>query len=336
MANDIAVLERQLMPLSAEFAQVLPANIPPERLIRTVLISCERNPRLLEPQLRASLLQSAMTASVLGLEVDGVTGQGFIIPFGGKSPRAQFIPGYKGYNTMAARAGYTINGGVVREGDEFDFQEGTGGFVRHKRKLGAEARRKIIAAWATAEAQGRPPIIAVLSIDELLATKAKSAGAKKSDSPWNDPAIGFAAMCEKTAKRRLARSMPLNTYQLAAAMESQHDQGRTCHLTKDAGIIIDGDAEVAPEAPPPTAYDLLEPDLFPVNWNGTIKQFASIEQWLSAMKAGIDKLDRNHAALTVFLEANKGAINQVRGKNQDAAEWVLDAFVTAIDIARAQ
>jgi hypothetical protein len=57
-----------------------------------------------------------------------------------------------------------------------------------------------------------------------MAVKAKSPGAARSDSPWNDPAIGFPAMCQKTAKRRLARSMPLNVMQQAARMDEAVDE----------------------------------------------------------------------------------------------------------------
>jgi len=136
--------------------------------MRTVIMSIERLPELLNcsPQ---SIMNAATTAAVLGLECDGVTGQGFLIPYKGV---ATFQIGYKGYNTLAARAGYTINGGVVREGDEFDFQLGTGGFVRHKPLLNGNKRR-IVAAWSTAESNGRPSIVVVMSIEDVDAIKAR-------------------------------------------------------------------------------------------------------------------------------------------------------------------
>lgn len=334
MSNDLILLERQLAPLLPNFAQVLPAGLPAERLVRTVLVSCERNPNLLAPHLRASLMQAAMTAAVLGLEVDGVTGQGFIIPFGGRSPRAQFIPGYKGYNTMAARAGYTINGGIVREGDQFEYEEGSSGFVRHKRQLGGEAARKIIAAWATATAEGRAPIVAILSLDELLATKAKSAGAKKADSPWNDPAIGFAAMCEKTAKRRLARSMPLGTLQLAAALESVHDTGRTAHITERAELIIDGDAEIAPEATPPSAEDLTSPGSYAIHFEGKRRELPTVEQWIGAIDGGIKHIGKDLRKLKTFQVENMVERDRIAETKIDAALWFDDAFDTAFSLCQ--
>jgi recombination protein RecT len=247
MANDLAVLENQLMPLAPHFKQVLRDDIPPEKLIRTVIISCERLPKLLECT-RQSVINAAMSAACLSLEVDGVTGQAFLIPFKGK---AQLVIGYKGYNTLAARSGYTINGSTVKEGDAFDYMLGTGAFVHHKPKLGNTGR--IIAAWSVAESRTAPPIVNVLSIDEIMAIKAKSPGARMSDSPWNSADIGFPAMSEKSSKRRLARSMPLNIMQVAARMEESFDeQRRPSWISPDNGVLKlnQGDVIEADDASP--------------------------------------------------------------------------------------
>jgi recombination protein RecT len=240
VASELVVLERQLEPLAPHFAQVLPKTLPVERLIRTIVISAQRLPKLLECD-RQSLFNAAMSAACLGLEVDGVTGQAYLIPFKG---RAQLVVGYKGYNTLAARSGITITGAVVREGDEFDYQLGSAAFVRHRPRT---SKGRITHAWACAQTMDRPAVVEVLDIDELMAVKAKSPGAARSDSPWNDPSIGFPAMCQKTAKRRLARSMPLNVMQQAARMdEAVDEQGAPAWISPDKGVVIDGEFSDAP------------------------------------------------------------------------------------------
>ena len=243
--SSLTVIERALTDQRAAFGQVLPPGLPPERLIRTVLVSIERVPKLLQCS-QQSVMNGAMSAAVLGLEVDGITGQGFLIPYGDK---AQIVIGYKGYNTIAARADLTINGGIVREDDDFDYLLGTGGFVRHKPKLGSKA--PIIGAWATAEALNRPAIVEVLGLDDILAIKGKSAGARKADSPWNDNLVGFPAMAIKTAKRRLHRSLPLMPYQRAAAMDGAAEAGRYSYIEPDGQVVIDGVATPL-ESPLPT------------------------------------------------------------------------------------
>lgn len=266
MSNDLTVLETQLQPLVPRFAQALGRIMPVERLMRTVVVSAERTPALLECD-RQSLFNAAMTFAVLGLEVDGVTGQGFLIPFndrkGGRKV-VQPVIGYLGYNTLAARAGMTVTGRVVREGDGLEFDEATG-VVHHFRKLGGEAgpdKRRITGAWARAAAKDRPPVLRVLSIDELLAVKAKSPRGQQ--PPWSDEEIGFPAMCEKTAKRRLRRDMPLSVYQQAARMEEAHEeQGLHSWIHPDKGVMS-GDGEVASNYNDvtPSAQELISPPSF--------------------------------------------------------------------------
>lgn len=240
MASELVALEQQLKPLAPHFAQVLGKTMPVERLMRTIMISVERLPMLLQCD-RQSIFNAAMSAACLGLEVDGVTGQAYLIPFKGK---AQLVIGYKGFNTLAARSGITITGAVVREGDEFDYQLGTAAYVRHRPK-GSKGR--ITHAWACAQSLDRPAVVEVLDYDELLAVKGRSPGAKRPDSPWNDPAIGFPAMCQKTAKRRLARAMPLNIMQQAARMdEAVDEQGAPAWISPDKGVVIDGEFTDAP------------------------------------------------------------------------------------------
>lgn len=281
MPNDLVVIEQNMKQVAPHFEQVLDGRMPVERLMRTVLVSCERTPGLLECT-QHSILNAAMSAAVLGLEVDGVTGQAFLIPFKKSgTPLAQLVIGYKGMNTLAARSGYTVTAGVVREGDEFDYELGTGAFAKHKPKLGNKGR--IIGAWAVGAAVGMEPIVTVLSIDEIMAVKAKSPGARKTDSPWNDPNIGFPAMAEKTARRRLARSMPLNNrtrdYLLASRMEEAfEEQGAGSFIKPDGELIIEGEA--SPIAPrhnenTPTHEQLTAPraksdDLDPLRADGLV------------------------------------------------------------------
>jgi len=189
---------------------------------------------------------------------------------------AQSCIGFKGYNTLAARKGseLTITGEAVYEGDEFDYRLGTQAFVHHKPALKNRGDR-IIAAWAQAESFHRPPIISVISIDEINAVKEKSPGAKarganSAFSPWNDPKIGFPAMASKTAKRRLSRSTPMITaapqFMMAARMEEAHEeQERSSWIEPDRGVVIEGQASPIPQrnTDQPTARELTSPQRNP-------------------------------------------------------------------------
>jgi recombination protein RecT len=266
MGTSLAVIDKELTARKTIFAELLPPSVSADKLMRTVMMSVERNPRLAECSVQ-SIVNAATTAAVLGLECDGVTGQGYIVPY---KNTATFQIGYKGYNTMAARAGYTITGGVVREGDAFESEMGSTPYVRH-RPLHARGAR-IVSAWACATSNDRPPIIRVMSIEEIEDVKARSQGARKADSPWNDPVTGYPAMCEKTVKRRLARDMPMSVMQSASALDSAQDRGDPAFLNAKGDLHND--------APGPAAKGTIidvapENILEPVNWptHKTPKQF---------------------------------------------------------------
>jgi phage RecT family recombinase len=230
MGTSLAVIDKELTARKTVFAELLPPSVSADKLMRTVMMSVERNPRLAECSVQ-SIVNAATTAAVLGLECDGVTGQGYIVPYGSV---ATFQVGYKGLNTIAARAGYTITAAVVREGDAFDYEMGSTPYVRH-RPLHARGAR-IVQAWACATSNDRPAVIRVMSIEEIEDIKARSQGAKKKDSPWNDPWVGYPAMCEKTVKRRLARDMPMSLLQTAAALDTAQDRGSPAHLDATAQL----------------------------------------------------------------------------------------------------
>ena len=299
MGTEIAIVERQLTQLIPELQKAIPPallkTLPAERIVRTILVSLERTPKLLECTFQ-SIVNAAWSAACLGLEVDGITGQGFLVPFAG---RAQLIIGYKGFNTMGARSGYTINADCVREGDHFEFQLGTLGYVRHSWKMGDKRLSKqIVGAWAEASHIKMPSIISILERDDLNAVKSKSPGARKNDSPWNDPQVGFPAMCEKTARRRLARSMPLNIMQLGAAFDTSTDLDQHTYIDPESrNLIIDGQStevdqvlEREEPAEPPMDLSSSDPDK-PVykiiRANGEETIFNGRGPWLAKIDEGI-------------------------------------------------
>lgn len=316
MGTQLAVVERELQARQPLFLDVLPPSLPPARLFRTVMVSLERTPRLAECT-QQSIVNAAMTAAVLGLEVDGVTGQGFLVPYGNV---ATFQIGYKGFNTLAARAGITINGGVVREGDDFDFKLGTDAYVNHRPLLNGTGR-KIVGAWATAEAKGRPAIVAVMSIDELLAIKDRSQGAKKKDSPWNDErGPGFAAMCEKTCKRRLARSLPLTVMTQAAALEDQHDLGRAAYLAPGGDVQVVGESSTVD--PYPTRNDAQPAELLtPANADAG----PSRDQVKAEARRILDRLAGadDDLSLDMVMHEEGAALGRIKEASQPAYEHVM-------------
>lgn len=225
-------LRPSLERLAPELASVLPAHISPEKMIRMVITAVQDTPALLTCE-RTSLFRSVMTAAVLGLEVDAKIGLAYILPFKG---RAQFIPGYKGYITLAQNAGFYVSGNVVRAGDDFEYEYGTNQFIRHKVKDPfGNNRGEVVGAYAIAKNPNGVEIFKVMGLEDIFKARAASAGYKshlrnKTSTPWVD---NPEAMYIKTAIRALAPQLP-TMVQRAAAIETHHeDTGRSAYLEKD-------------------------------------------------------------------------------------------------------
>lgn len=313
--NNLAIIERHLDPLQSRFDHLLtPVGLDVRRWRETLFIACERNPRLLDFPVQEHM-RLAMTSATLGLEPDGVLGQLFAIPFGGKNPCIQPIIGYKGMTTMAARAGIAISGDVLRDGDEFDPVAVAGAPFRVRLKFGHRQNAPIIGAWAQAQLPNGAFLRPVLmDLSELLAVKQRSPGARKADSPWNDAdGPGFAAMCAKTAKRRLQRDLPailtrglesmnISQHALGAGMETLHEEvGHHTYIDEKASVVDDGvivDDRLEPE---PVEFRIVRPDADPVIC-------ANATEWRDRFIAGIAKATRADP-INAALGRNSGVMN---------------------------
>ena len=333
--SEIDVYERALTPCLPSFGNLLAGSgIAPERLMQTTLVSLERNPALMKctPQ---SVINCAVSAAVIQLEIDGVTGQGFMVPYKVKGvPSAQFQIGYKGFPTIAARSGMTCHSGLIREGDRYEYEEGTSAYIKVWPKLGHENERKIEAVWAAFTRPGWDPLLRVLSIDQVLAVKGKSRGASRSDSPWNDPTVGFPAMAEKTAVRRAARLVPIVGMQRAVALEDRvHDMGKATYYREDGGLITQGEDEpIYADAakPPPQIAGQPTIDLDPVEYkmtmnDGTIKAFGSVAEWQNAMEWMIMHCTTS-SAFTKLAANNEAVIDQISQTDPEPAKIIRSAM----------
>ena len=189
---------------------------------------------------RTSLWQATLTAANLGLVPDGVTGQGYLMPFRGK---VQFVPGYRGLITLAYNAGFIVEGRVVHEHDLFSYQFGTGPMLQHAPIQDGSDAGKLIAVYATARSMKYPTTFDVVMHDEIIAVRNASSGYKAmgSSSPW---ATNFEAMARKTAIRRLGHRMPLVTdTRLADAfrIDAAVEQGRSAYINTDDRDVIEGE-----------------------------------------------------------------------------------------------
>ncbi len=295
--SNIGIIERNLAPHWSRFDHLVSAcDMTPKRWLETVLMTIEENPRVMDMPVE-NHVRFANTSATLSLEPGSATGQMFAIPFGGRRPYVQPVIGYKGYNTTAGRAGISIMGDVLREGDVWNQEIAAGEAFRFRQAFGGRQTAPIIGAWA----QGRLPsgaftTVLIMDASELEAVRAKSPGARKSDSPWNDrQGPGFAAMCAKTAKRQLQRHLPMLTtrgldisqHMLAGGMDTLHeDVGKRTFINMDSRVEAHGRA--------------IDDDSIPRHENGAAvwrivrrdqapEEFANRERWIARFREGFQK-----------------------------------------------
>jgi recombination protein RecT len=201
---------------------VIPRHLTPERMARIAYTAISTSPALASCH-PMSLANAVIEASMLGLEIGGPLGMAHLLPFGGK---ATLVIGYKGFMDLAYRSGIVSNFSAqpVYENDFFEYAYGLHPKLEHRPAEGD--RGKLRYAYAVAHYKGGGYDFEVVTPADIVATKKRSSGAKKNDSPWNQADLEW-TMWVKTAIRRLAKRIPQSPdIQRAAALDETADVGK--------------------------------------------------------------------------------------------------------------
>ena len=204
LANGVmAEVSRALEANKATLAALLPREITPERLKALTLTSLRKTPALLRCDPK-SILSCVYEAAKLGLQPDTATADCHIIP---RKGQATFQLGYKGMMKLARRAapGIPIKAEHVCEGDNFTWEEGIDPILRHRRAEAGE-RGKVTHAYAIATLPSGEKVFKVIDADDIARAR-KTSMTRREVSPWTHHE---GAMWEKTAIRRLMKTMPLD------------------------------------------------------------------------------------------------------------------------------
>src|SRR5579859_4643184 len=208
---------------------VLPKHVTPERLIKVVLSATARKPDLLKCT-RRSIVRAVMQAAELGLEVGGILGDAYLVPYNVKITEAgqpdrwekqvQMIPGYRGLIKLARNSGQitSISAWPVYKADTFeiDLAEET---IIHKPSLTTERKPDdIVFVWAQAKYTDGGKAIDFMTRSEVDAVRKRSKAAN--DGPW---VTDFAEMARKTVVRRLCKYLPLSP-EMQKALEVDADR----------------------------------------------------------------------------------------------------------------
>jgi recombination protein RecT len=193
-------------------AAVLPKHLTADRLLKVALSATARNAGLLActPQ---SIILAVMQGAELGLEVGGLLGDAYLVPF---KNQVQLIVGYRGMIKLARQSGAlaSIEANVVRQNDVFDLEFGLDSKLVHKPAMTGEPG-EVVAAYAIARFKDGSRQLDVMTRAEIDAIRTRSASAMS--GPW---VTDFAEMAKKTVVRRMCKYLPLSP-ELQKALEHE-------------------------------------------------------------------------------------------------------------------
>jgi recombination protein RecT len=154
-----------LQKSKSSITMALPAHLNPDRMLRLALTCFSTTPKLRECTAN-SIVASIVVASQLGLE-PGVTGQGYLIPYG---KTCTFIPGWQGLVGLLNNTGRaTAWTGSVFEGDEWDFELGSAPKCHHKPGKNYGDPEKLIWVYACGKVNGsEQPVVEAWPMGRVL------------------------------------------------------------------------------------------------------------------------------------------------------------------------
>lgn len=189
-----------------QIAQAVPRHLNPDRLIQIACNLIVSNPKIAECSTK-SIVGAVMQASILGFKPVNTLGQCYFVPY---NKEVQFQIGYKGYISLARRSGEIkmIYAEIVREGDDFVYTMGLNPDMKHKPKEDGTEDRKITHAYAVVHYKDGGYNFVVLTYKQIESYRKRSPMQKTLCGAWQSD---YEAMAKKTAIRRLATYMPLDT-----------------------------------------------------------------------------------------------------------------------------
>jgi recombination protein RecT len=159
------------------------------------------DPKLIECN-PLSVVGGLRLGAQLGLSL-GPLGHFYLVPF---KREAVFILGYKGMIELAHRSGQLkdLKASLVREGDAFEYREGTRPFLDHTPNS-PPAERAVTHGYAVARLRSGGSPFVVLYPEDIERARAQSPAARLKTGPWE---THWSDMALKTCVRRLQRWLP--------------------------------------------------------------------------------------------------------------------------------
>lgn len=245
---------------SSIIQKMIPKHVDLERLFVVAIGAISRNPQLMVCT-EISLLRSMIIGSQLGLDVSGVGGMGYLVPYRNNrtsETEATFIAGYRGLIDLATRSGKVVAmwAREIYENDDFEYEDGIEFKLSHLPITKPnQPRGALIGAWSVAQFVGGLRRPEVMSLEDMKLVMQSSKARDK--GPWSSHS---AQMFRKTVIRRHCKTLPWSSEDLgyALAVEDAAEAGNPIILQELEGAPMLPEA-TAPEAATPNALAATRP-----------------------------------------------------------------------------
>lgn len=196
--SSIDAFTKDLAVHRTAFKSVLPAHIPPEKFMRTVVGAVQNNPGILECS-KATIMASCQKAAQDGLVLDGR--EAALVPFG---KTAQYMPMVNGVLKKLRNSGMlsTITAQTVHENDSFKYNPAMDDIPNHNPDWFGD-RGQMIGVYAVARMKDGGVVVEIMNMDQLNKVRSVSRGSNK--GPWKD---WPEEMAKKSVLRRIAKMLP--------------------------------------------------------------------------------------------------------------------------------
>ncbi|MHA1573089.1 MAG: recombinase RecT, partial [Alphaproteobacteria bacterium] len=151
---------------SGELSKALAGQMQTDRFIRAAMTAYSNGSSYFQKAEPVSLLAACMQAAQLGLSVDPVLGEAWLIPRRNGQRNCVWVNfqlGYKGLIKLARRSDnfLSVHAELVHEGDFFQYDLGSDPKITHRKQMKVKARPEVIAAYAVVRYKTGPAQIHV-------------------------------------------------------------------------------------------------------------------------------------------------------------------------------
>ncbi len=176
---------------SGELTKALAGQMKTDRFVRAAMTAYSNGSAYFQKAEPVSLLAACVQAAQLGLSVDPILGEAWLIPRRNHARSCVWINfqiGYKGLLKLARRSEnfLSAHAELVHKGDYFEYDLGSDPRITHRKQMDLKERPEVIASYAVVRYKTGRSQIYVCPMWEILEARDRSDSYQNGRGPWID------------------------------------------------------------------------------------------------------------------------------------------------------